>query len=124
MLANAAYLLGISLWIANQDERWTYALPFERADHNLYRAAQYGLSAELTWPTFRPDQTQRARAADLIAQTLLDARQGLRDAGVEAAEADRLLDIIGARRGTRPARPGSAPRWPPPPGRGHPRRMC
>src|SRR5207245_1103209 len=34
MLANAAYLIGLSLWIADQDERWTYALPFERADHN------------------------------------------------------------------------------------------
>ncbi len=97
MLANAAYLLGLSLWIADQDERWTYALPFERADHNFYRAAQYGLSAELTWPTFRPDQTRTARASALIAQTLPHARQGLRDAGVEAAEADQLLDIIGAR---------------------------
>jgi hypothetical protein len=97
MLANAAYLLGLSLWIADQDERWTYALPFERADHNFYRSAQYGLSAELTWPTFRPDQTRTARASALIAQTLPNARQGLRDAGVEAAEADQLLDIIGAR---------------------------
>jgi hypothetical protein len=97
MLANAAYLLGLSLWIADQDERWTYALPFERADHNFYRAAQHGLSAELTWPTFRPDQTRTARASALIAETLPYARQGLRDAGVEAAEADQLLDIIGAR---------------------------
>jgi hypothetical protein len=97
MLANAAYLLGLSLWIADQDERWTYALPFERADHNFYRAAQYGLSAELTWPTFRPDQTRTAPASALIAQTLPHARQGLRDAGVEATEADQLLDIIGAR---------------------------
>jgi hypothetical protein len=97
MMANAAYLLGLSLWIADQDEQWTYALPFERADHNFYRAAQDGLSAELTWPAFQPDQTRTVRASDLIAQTLPAARQGLRSGGVDAAEADRLLEIIGAR---------------------------
>jgi hypothetical protein len=97
MVANAAFLIGLSLWVADQDERWTYALPFERADHNLYRAAQDGLSAELTWPAFQPDQTRTVRASDLIAQTLPAAREGLLSAGVESAEADRLLEIIGAR---------------------------
>ena len=50
MLANAAFLIGLTLWLAGQDERWTYALPFERADHGFYRAAQHGLAAELSWP--------------------------------------------------------------------------
>jgi hypothetical protein len=45
MLANAAFLIGLSLWLAEQDQQWTYALPFERADHGFYRAAQQGLSA-------------------------------------------------------------------------------
>src|SRR5215471_7822218 len=45
MLANAAFLIGLSLWLADQDPQWTYALPFERADHGFYRAAQHGLSA-------------------------------------------------------------------------------
>ena len=30
MLANAAFLIGLTLWLAEQDQRWTYALPFER----------------------------------------------------------------------------------------------
>ena len=50
MLANAAYLIGLSLWLAGQDQQWTYALPFERADHGFHRAAQHGLSAQLSWP--------------------------------------------------------------------------
>src|SRR5262249_5113520 len=50
MLANAAFLIGLTLWLAAQDERWTYALPFERAGHGFYRAAQHGLAAELSWP--------------------------------------------------------------------------
>jgi hypothetical protein len=97
MLANAAFLIGLSLWLADQDERWTYALPFERADHNFYRAAQHGLSAQLTWPAWRPDQTRTVAASDLVAESLPHARQGLLRAGVAAAEADRLLEIIAAR---------------------------
>ncbi|HEX6934597.1 MAG TPA: glutamate--cysteine ligase, partial [Streptosporangiaceae bacterium] len=97
MLANAAYLLGLTLWIAEQDERWTYAMPFERADDNLYRAARDGLSAVLTWPAFRPDQTRSVRAADLVTESVPAARQGLLAAGVTPAEADRLLEVIAAR---------------------------
>jgi len=97
MVANAAYLIGLSLWLADQDERWTYALPFERADHNFHRAAQEGLAAELTWLTERPEQTRAVVASDLVRESLPGARQGLVQAHVEAAEADRLLEIIAAR---------------------------
>jgi hypothetical protein len=97
MAANAAYLIGLSLWLADQDERWTYALPFERADHNFYRAAQHGLSAQLTWLTGRPDQTRTIVASDLVRESLPDARRGLVHAGVAEAEADRLLEIVAAR---------------------------
>jgi len=97
MLANAAFLIGLTLWLADQDQRWTYALPFERADHGFYRAAQYGLAAELSWPAERADQVSTVRAADLVTELLPAARQGLAGAGVAAAEADSLLGVIGAR---------------------------
>jgi len=97
MLANAAFLIGLTLWLAGQDERWTYALPFERADHGFYRAAQQGLAAELSWPAWAPDRVRTVPAADLIPELLPAARQGLLGAGVAAAEADPLLGVIGAR---------------------------
>ena len=51
MVANAAYLIGlVAMGGCIRIVRWTYALPFERADHNFYRAAKYGLSAQLAWP--------------------------------------------------------------------------
>lgn len=100
MLANAAFLIGLTLWLADQDQRWTYALPFERAGHGFYRAAQHGLSAELSWPTGRRDQVRTLPAADLVAELLPAARQGLVGSGVAAAEADRLLEVIGARTAT------------------------
>ena len=97
MLANAAFLIGLSLWLAERDQQWTYALPFERADHGFYRAAQHGLSAELSWPAGRRDQMLTLPAAKLVAELVPAARQGLLQAGVAAAEADPLLEVITAR---------------------------
>jgi len=96
MLANAAFLIGLTLWLAGQDQRWTYGLSFERADHGFYRAAQYGLAAELTWPS-GPHQVRTVPAAALVPELLPAARHGLVLAGVAEAEADRLLGVIGAR---------------------------
>jgi hypothetical protein len=97
MLASAAFLIGLSLWLAGQDQRWTYALPFERADHGLYRAAQQGLSARLSWPAGHGDQIRTLAAAKLVAELVPAARQGLLQAGVAAEQADGLLEVISAR---------------------------
>jgi len=100
MLANAAFLIGLSLWLADQDPRWTYALPFERADHGFYRAAQQGLSARLSWPAGHRDRMQTVPAAKLVTELVPAARQGLLQAGVTPAEADTLLAVISARTAT------------------------
>ena len=97
MLANAAFLIGLSLWLAGQDQQWTYAVPFERADHSFYRAAQHGLNAELTWPSEHRDQLRTLRAAELVAELVPRPARGCVEAGVAAAEADGLLDVISAR---------------------------
>jgi hypothetical protein len=97
MLANAAFLIGLSLWLAGQDQQWTYALPFERADHGFYRAAQHGLAAELSWPSGHGGQVRTLPAAELVPELLPAARQGLLQAGVAVAEADSLLEVIAAR---------------------------
>jgi hypothetical protein len=97
MLANAAFLIGLSLWLAGQDQQWTYALPFERADHGFHRAAQHGLSARLSWPAGPRDQMRTLPADKLVADLVPAARQGLLQAGVAAAEADALLEVIAAR---------------------------
>ena len=97
MLANAAFLIGLSLWMTEQDQQWTYALPFETADHGFYRAAQHGLSAQLSWPTGHRDQIRTVPAAKLVAELVPLAHQALVNAGVAAAEADSLLQVITAR---------------------------
>lgn len=99
MLANAALLVGLTRWLAEQDPSWTYALSFERAEHGLYRAAQHGLAATLAWPVGQDGQlgVHALPAAELVPRLLPAARQGLVGAGVAAAEADRLLGVIAAR---------------------------
>jgi hypothetical protein len=96
-LANAAFLIGLSLWLAGQDQQWTYALPFERAEHGFYRAAQQGLSAQLSWPAGRKDQIRTVPAAALVAELVPAARHGLLQAGVAPAEVGPLLDVISSR---------------------------
>jgi hypothetical protein len=97
MLANAALLIGLSRWLAAQEERWTYRLSFERAEHGFYRAAQHGLAAELSWPVGQDGRLRMLPAAELVPELLPAARDGLVDAGVAAAEADHLLGVIAAR---------------------------
>lgn len=97
MVANAAFLIGLSLWLADQDERWTYTLPYECADHNFHSAAQYGLAARLIWPNWPHGETRVLTAAEVIKGSLSGSRQGLVSAGVATTEADRLLKVIEGR---------------------------
>jgi hypothetical protein len=97
MLANAALLVGLSLWLAEQDQRWTYRLSFERAEHSFYRAAQHGLAAELSWPFGDDGHLTTLPAAELVPRLLPAAHEGLMHAGVETAEADHLLELIAGR---------------------------
>ena len=97
MLANAAFLIGLSRWVASEDERWTWRLSFERAEDGFYRAAEHGLAAELTWPFGQEGRLRTLSAAVLVPELLPAAREGLIGAGVAAPEADFLLGVIAAR---------------------------
>jgi hypothetical protein len=95
-VANAAFLLGLTLALAPDAEEWTRQLLFARAHANFYDAARLGLEAELEWPG--PDGTpERVGAAELVPRLLPEARRGLVEAGVDPGEADRLLAVVGDR---------------------------
>src|SRR5262249_35235434 len=76
MLANAAFLIGLSLWLAVQDPHWTDQVSFECAENNFYRAAQHGLTAQLTWPLGRDGRPYTDPTSELIAELLPCAREG------------------------------------------------
>jgi gamma-glutamyl:cysteine ligase YbdK (ATP-grasp superfamily) len=96
MLANAAFQFGLTLSLA-RDERWTYAVPFERADHGFHCAARDGLAAELTWPAHGPGLIKTVTADTLVRELIPQARAGLVEAGVAESEADALLEVIDRR---------------------------
>jgi hypothetical protein len=97
MLANAAFLLGLTLAL-REDAAWMLpAFPFEHAHRNFYRAAQHGLDATLLWPVRDAPSPRPVRAAALIERLLPRARDGLVAAGVAEEEAARWLGIVAAR---------------------------
>ena len=127
MLANAAFLIGLTLWLAGRDERWTYAVPFERAEHGFYRAAQHGLAAELSWPAGSADGVRTVPAAELVPELLPGGPAGAagrgrgRGRGRPPARRDRRAGGQRADRGRLAARRAGGRRTRPGPGRG-PRR--
>ncbi len=97
MLANAAFLVGLTLGLAPEAERWTQGFPFRRAESNFYRAARRGLDAELAWPPAAGESPAPVRARDLVLRLLPLARRGLDAAGVEPEESEPLLELVAQR---------------------------
>ena len=50
MLANAAFILGLTLALAPDAPAMVRRFAFQQAHHNCLLAAQFGLGAELAWP--------------------------------------------------------------------------
>ncbi|MGE6756382.1 glutamate--cysteine ligase [Corallococcus interemptor] len=97
MVANGAFMLGLTLGLAERVDALLPALPFWQARRNFKQAARYGLNATLLWPAEAAPSPRVLPAVELVKQLLPVARRGLVAAGVEAAEADGLLDAISQR---------------------------
>lgn len=107
MLANAAFLLGLTLDLAPEIDRLANRLAFGHARRSFYQAARRGLAAELLWPT-RQGLSPRVRTVpDLLPELLVRARNGLVGGGVDSAEADDRLAVIAERA----ARGATGARW-------------
>lgn len=97
MMANAAFLVGLTLGLAPAIEALLPAIPFHEAESNFYRAAQIGLDAELAWPSEEAPSPRHESARALVPTLLPVAARGLRAAGVDSAEVHRLLSVIEGR---------------------------
>ncbi|MEZ6025447.1 MAG: CBS domain-containing protein, partial [Planctomycetota bacterium] len=91
-VANAAYLYGLTLGIANEYGDVSARMPFHDCQANFYNAASTGLRASLHWV----DGNSRT-ADELVLLTLPLAAQGLRSCGVDESDVDRLLDVVASR---------------------------
>jgi hypothetical protein len=96
-VANAAFLLGLTLGLAPRMDELSAGLTFGHARRNFYEAARHGLEAELLWPEAVAPSPRGSPARELARRLLPVARDGLVGAGVDAAEAEAWLAIIQGR---------------------------
>ena len=97
MLANTAFLVGLTLGLAADADAWTGGIPFERVEHNFYRAAQQGLDATLAWTDGPGGKPIELPAAELVRRLLPVARRGLEAVGVEPSECEWALSPVEVR---------------------------
>ena len=114
MLANAAFILGLTLDLAPEMGELLPGFPFDCAERNFYRAAQQGLAAELLWPVDPGAPPQPVPARDLLPSLIERAQRGL-----ESSRRRRRRDPHPpahlhrpGRRAASPARSGSGAAWP------------
>ncbi|MFY1824814.1 glutamate--cysteine ligase [Myxococcus fulvus] len=101
MVANGAFLLGLTLGLAERIDALLPAMPFAHAAGNFIRASRKGLDAELLWPGEAAPSPRVVPVVDLVRRLIPVAHRGLVSAGVEAEEADRMLEVISRRVDTR-----------------------
>jgi hypothetical protein len=96
-VANAAFLVGLTLGLAPRMAEYSAGFTFGHARRNFYAAARHGLDAELLWPEAVAPSPRSTSARELAQRLLPLARQGLLSGGVESVEVDAWLGLIAAR---------------------------
>lgn len=94
MMANAAFLLGLTEGFTEDIERYVSAMPYQTLVYNFYRAAQDGLGAKLFWPSKQGWGFDELTPGELTQRLMPLAEQGLSQAGVDSSDRDYYLAII------------------------------
>src|SRR5215467_3106677 len=90
VIANAAFYYGMVRALAEAERPVWTQMSFAAAADNLVECAKHGIDARVYWPGIG-----EAPVAEVVLRKLLpQAWEGLRQWGVQAADADRLLGII------------------------------
>src|SRR3954449_8840452 len=90
ILANAAFYYGLVRVLVAQDRPIWSQMSFPTAEENFHAGARDGIDARVYWPG-----VGEAPAGELVLRKLLPmAREGLSRWGVDAVDADRLLEIV------------------------------
>lgn len=101
MCANGLFVIGAALAVLEDIRHLTSILPFHYTEHNFYRAAKYGIGADIIWPHKDQVQLQDTPLLNVARDLLPRAREALQRTAVDEAEIDRLLGIIEGRIQTR-----------------------
>ncbi|MGZ8649425.1 MAG: glutamate--cysteine ligase [Solirubrobacteraceae bacterium] len=89
-IANAAFYYGLVRVLADEDRPLWSQMSFSAAEENFHAGARDGIDARVYWPG-----VGEVLAAELVVRRLLPmAYEGLERWGVDAADRDRLCEII------------------------------
>ncbi|MCG8312268.1 MAG: hypothetical protein MI976_03545 [Pseudomonadales bacterium] len=97
MCANGLFIMGCALALLPDIKHLISILPFHYAEHNFYRAAKYGLDADIIWPNKTQVQLHDRPILDIARELLPKAKDALAKTAVDAAEIERLLQVIDGR---------------------------
>lgn len=97
MSANGLFIIGAALALLEDIEHLTSILPFHYAEHNFYRAAKYGLSADVIWPNKTQVQLHDRPILEVAEELLPKAAQALAKTELAQQEIDRLMAVIQGR---------------------------
>ena len=97
MLANAAFMVGLTVGLRDDIEPLIHGLPFSLAETSFYRAARDGMTAALLWPAMHGVSPTVRDARELASSLLPVADRGLESIGVDASERSALLGLIADR---------------------------
>ncbi|MFN8108662.1 MAG: glutamate--cysteine ligase [Thermoleophilia bacterium] len=99
MLANVAFLVGLTAALSREVQWMTAALPFRFAEHNFIQAARAGMDATLLWPAHRAPSPRPVHIGELIHDLLPVADAGLALLDVDPDERRTHLTVIEERVG-------------------------
>ncbi|MDH5576200.1 MAG: glutamate--cysteine ligase [Nitrospirota bacterium] len=94
MAANAAFLIGLTLGMRHQIDKILHQFPFEYANRNFYRSAEFGMEAMLVWPNMATHGLREKSVCALAKELLPVAEQGLEEFGVDKEEIQTMLNVI------------------------------
>jgi len=97
MCANGLFVIGAALAVLDDIGHLTSILPFHYTEHNFYRAAKYGIGAEIIWPHKDQVQLQDTPLLTVARELLPRAREALQQTAVDETEIHRLLGVIEGR---------------------------
>lgn len=98
MVANLAFLVGLTLALAPHMTEHTHRITFGQIRRNFYEAARHGLGAQLLWPSEQAPSPRLLDMPQALTELLQLARHGLvQEGAVEPAEADAWLEVIAER---------------------------
>lgn len=101
MSANGLFLIGCALALKDQMERVVSVMPFSYAEHNFYRAAKFGMQADLIWPGKSIFEMCDRTVVDIVNELLPRAEAALSKTALDSAEIERLFAVIKGRLETR-----------------------